>query len=43
MEPKLLYESPFTDMNPFEIDGVFGEDRAVQIIHILMDIRRSAA
>lgn len=43
MEPSLLYESPFTDMNPLGIEGVLGKDRTAKVIHILEDIHRRAA
>jgi len=43
MEPGLLYESPFTDMNPLGVEGVFGKARAAKVVHILNDIRRRAA
>jgi type I restriction enzyme R subunit len=43
MEPGLLYESPFTDLNPLGVDGVFGEAKAAQIVSILEEINRKAA
>ena len=42
MEPRLLYESPFTDFDPMGVAGVFGGD-AVALIEILDDVRRRAA
>jgi type I restriction enzyme R subunit len=42
MEPRLLYESPFTDMDPMGITGVFGDD-AGKVIDILADVKRRAA
>jgi type I restriction enzyme R subunit len=43
MDPGLLYESPFTDLNPLGVEGVFGKERAAKVVHILNDIRRRAA
>lgn len=43
MEPKALYESPFTDLNDMGISGVFQEDEISLLIQILTDIRRSVA
>jgi len=41
-DPRLLYESPFTDMDPMGVAGLFG-DEAAAIIDILADMRRRAA
>ncbi|HEY5209872.1 MAG TPA: DEAD/DEAH box helicase family protein [Stellaceae bacterium] len=43
MEPALLYESPFTDLNSLGVQGMFGKDRAAIVVDILGDIRRRAA
>jgi len=43
MEPALLYESPFTDLNPLGVQGIFGTDRAAAVVDILGDISRRAA
>lgn len=43
MDPALLYESPFTDLNPLGVEGVFGPDRAGQLIGLLEGIRARAA
>lgn len=43
MDPRLLYESPFTDIDPMGIEGVFGEKEAAHLITILDDVRRRAA
>jgi hypothetical protein len=32
MDPRLLYESPFTDINPLGVDGLFGEGEVVESI-----------
>jgi type I restriction enzyme R subunit len=43
MDPRLLYESPFTDIDPMGIEGIFGQIEAEQLISILDDVRRRAA
>lgn len=43
MDPRLLYESPFTDIDPMGIEGVFGQTDAAQLITLLDDVRRRAA
>ncbi|UEM19898.1 hypothetical protein JL100_022870 [Skermanella mucosa] len=43
VEPGALYESQFTDLNPLGIDGVFGPERAAEVIHVLEAVRRRAA
>lgn len=43
MDPRLLYESPFTDIDPMGIEGVFGKQDAVEVVSILDDIKRRAA
>ena len=35
MDPRLLYESPFTDIDPLGVAGVFKEGEVVQLIQIL--------
>jgi type I restriction enzyme R subunit len=42
MDPRLLYESPFTDVDPMGVAGLFGDD-AGAVIAILEDVRRHAA
>jgi type I restriction enzyme R subunit len=37
MEPRLLYTSPFTDIDPLGVAGVFGQGEIVQLIQILDD------
>jgi type I restriction enzyme R subunit len=41
MDPRLLYESPFTDIDPMGL-GLFGDDAGV-VIKILDDVKRRAA
>ena len=43
MDPRLLYESPFTDIDPMGIEGVFGQTDAAQLIAVLDDVKRRAA
>ncbi|MBI1921096.1 MAG: DEAD/DEAH box helicase family protein [Geobacter sp.] len=43
MDPGLLYEPPFTDMHDEGLDGVFGDDGATKIIHLLEEINLKAA
>lgn len=43
MDPRLLYESPFTDMDPLGVEGLFGEPEVLQLVQILADIGRRAA
>jgi type I restriction enzyme R subunit len=42
MDPRLLYESPFTDMDPMGVAGLFGNEAAA-IIDILAEVKRRAA
>lgn len=37
-----LYESPFTDLNPQSVDGMFPPDQANELIQVLDDVRRRA-
>jgi type I restriction enzyme R subunit len=41
--PRLLYESPFTDLDPLGVAGVFGEGEVVELIQILRDVQERAA
>jgi len=43
IDPRILYESPFTDLNPMGIEGVFSQTDAAQLITLLDDVRRRAA
>src|SRR4029077_10713532 len=38
MDPKLLYESPFTDFDSNGVAGVFDPDEVVQLVRILRDV-----
>jgi type I restriction enzyme R subunit len=43
MDPRLLYESPFTDLDPLGVAGIFAEGEVVQLIQILRDVQGRAA
>ncbi|MFM9975373.1 MAG: type I restriction-modification enzyme R subunit C-terminal domain-containing protein [Beijerinckiaceae bacterium] len=43
MDPRLLYESPFTDIDPMGIEGIFLPSEATKIVSILHDIESRAA
>jgi type I restriction enzyme R subunit len=43
MDPRLLYESPFTDLDPLGVAGLFGEGDVVELIQILRDVEKRAA
>ena len=42
IEPRRLYESPFTDLTPQGPEGLFGRSSVDELIAILDDVRRSA-
>jgi len=42
-DPRLFYESPFTDLDPLGVAGVFGEGEVVELIQILRDVQERAA
>ena len=42
MAPALLYESPFTDLNPQGPEGVFSSTQVDQLVMLLTDIRERA-
>jgi type I restriction enzyme, R subunit len=43
MEPRLLYESPFTDLDPLGVEGMFNQEQAAEVIRLLDDVRARAA
>ena len=43
MDPSLLYESPFTDINPRGVEGVFNDTEVTQLIGVLTRVREHAA
>jgi type I restriction enzyme R subunit len=42
MKPELLYESPFTDLNPHGPEGVFNSAQVDQLVELLSEIRARA-
>jgi type I restriction enzyme, R subunit len=38
MDPKLLYEAPFTDFDRNGVEGVFEQHDVVRLVYILRDI-----
>jgi len=43
VDPRLLYESPFTDFDPMGVAGIFGVDDTDAVLAILDDVKRRAA
>jgi type I restriction enzyme R subunit len=43
MDPRLLYESPFTDIDPLGVAGLFKDGEVVELIQILHDVQGRAA
>lgn len=43
VDPELLYESPFTDVDLLGVSGVFNEIDAKKIVDILRSVRSNAA
>jgi type I restriction enzyme R subunit len=43
MEPTLLYESPFTDLNSRGVEGMFATNEITQLLAVLTSIRQNAA
>jgi type I restriction enzyme R subunit len=41
--PRLLYESPFTDIDPLGVAGLFEDGEVVQLLQILRDVEGRAA
>ena len=42
MNPELLYESPFTDLNPQGPEGVFNSTQVDELVKLLSQIRARA-
>jgi type I restriction enzyme R subunit len=43
MDPKLLYEGPFTDFDSNGVEGVFNSADAATLVHTLRDLEANAA
>jgi hypothetical protein len=43
MEPRLLYESPFIDLNDAGVEGLFPRADVVELVGILNAARKTAA
>jgi len=43
MDPRSLYESPFTDLDYLGVEGLFGSAEVVELISIIEDFRKRAA
>jgi type I restriction enzyme R subunit len=43
MDPRLLYESPFTDFDAMGVEGVFDNGGVFELISILEEVRQRAA
>jgi len=43
MDPKLLYESPLTDVSPRGPEGVFSSEQVDRLVGVLTEIRERAA
>jgi type I restriction enzyme R subunit len=43
MDPRLLYASPFTDIDPLGVAGLFKEGEVVELVQILRDVQGRAA
>ena len=43
MEPKRLYESPFTDLDDQGVGGLFPQADVLQIVNVLNDVKLKAA
>lgn len=43
MDAGKLYESPYTDLNPLGVDGLFAQERVDELLSVLEEIRRRAA
>jgi type I restriction enzyme R subunit len=43
MDEARLYESPYTDLNPLGVDGLFSQAAVEEVFAILEDVRQTAA
>jgi len=42
MDPALLYQSPFTDFDVLDVEGVFPKADVVKLVEILREVEESA-
>ena len=42
MDPRSLYESPFTDLDSMGLEGVFGSAEVVELLSIIEDVEKRA-
>jgi type I restriction enzyme R subunit len=42
MDPALLYESPYTDINPKGVEGVFNPPQVELLLGVLANVRQRA-
>ena len=43
MDPRSLYESPFTDINSMGIDGLFESAEVIELLKIIEDVKNRTA
>jgi type I restriction enzyme R subunit len=43
MDPKLLYETPFTDFDTNGVEGMFEHPDVIRLVQILRDVEARAA
>ena len=43
MDAERLYESPYTDLNPLGVDGLFAQEGVDELLSVLEEVRRRAA
>ena len=43
MDAERLYESPYTDLNPLGVDGLFAQEGVDELLSVLDEVRRRAA
>ena len=43
MDPRLLYQSPFTDLDPLGVAGIFNENEVSRLVGILQNVTEKAA
>ena len=43
MNPEMHYESPYTDIHPHGVEGLFPSAEVDQLVHVLRTIRTTAS